>query len=180
MTQLNNKLSLSQSLLIFYITVASSFTKGLFNNQMITHIENNRLVQHVIAYILLLVILNTFGGIENIEKTVMYSLIGYIWFILTTKLDIQINIIIVIILLIGYIYENKLNQKEDELENDKILSKYDKLRIKYKHKQIKMTIIIITVGITLIGTFLYGNKQLTQHTIQNGGCGFSLVKYLLD
>jgi hypothetical protein len=169
----NEKLTLSQALLIFYIIIAGNFTKGLFNKQMITEIENNRMAQHMIAYIMLLVIINSVGGVETIEESVIYSIIGYVWFLFTTKLDLQINVIVVTILLIGYLYENKLKNKENELEKTRILSEEEKREVKNRNNGMRSMIIVGALGTTIMGTYLYGTKQITQH-----GGGFSINKYL--
>jgi TctA family transporter len=175
---MSNKLSLPQSLLIFYIFIASGFTKGIFNPQLTEYIEGNRLVQHIISYIFLLIIIDSYSDTDNTEQLIIYSLIGYIWFIFTTKLDVQINIIIIGMLLLGYIYENRMNKMEIRMGKDKIYSKDDTEKVKEKHRKMKRLFLIIVMGTTVFGTLLYGNKQVRQHGIQNGGGGFDMIKFL--
>jgi hypothetical protein len=115
------------------------------------------------------------GGFNNIEQAVIYSALAYIWFIFTTKLDIQWNVMTICILLFGFLYENKMILKEKSSDNDNMLTQNDKNKIKQKNNKIKKYTTIAAISVTAIGTLLYGNKK----TIQYGGGDFSAIKYLL-
>src|SRR5947207_7468568 len=113
-------MSLIRVMLIFYLAIANNFTENLFSKQLRTFFQENRYAQHLIAFIMLLVFVMILGGVKNIENGLLYTVIFYFWFIFTTKLDVQWNLIILFLLLFGFIYESKLNEKESRVESDEI------------------------------------------------------------
>ena len=170
----NNNTSLSKVLLIFYLLIATNFTDNLVSKQLKEYINNNRLVQHFIALLSLLVLITSIGGVVDSRKAILYTIIGYTWFLFTTKLDIQWNIIILLILLYGYLYENSLEKKRITSLNDKSLTEEDINRIEKNNNYIKSIIVLTAISVTIIGTLFYSNKK----QIQYGG-GYSFIKYLL-
>ena len=97
--------TLIKPLFIFYILLAST-NSDLLGKQFKTFVEENRLARHVIAFITLLTIVIMYGNLSSIAQAVAYSLIGYSVFIMSTKLDVQWNIIILMLLLGGFLYES--------------------------------------------------------------------------
>ena len=89
--------SMVKVLLIFYLLITTNFTDNLVSKQLKTFFEDNRLGQHVIAIIALLVLITSVGGVVDNRKAIVYTLVGYTWFIFTTKLDIHWNMIIIMI-----------------------------------------------------------------------------------
>lgn len=174
LVQNTSNISLSRALLIFYIIIASNFTSDLFSKQLRTFFEESRLAQHLIGFIMMLVIVILVGGINNTYRAVIYSLIGYTWFIFTTKLDIHWNIIIILIMLFGFLYESKLNEKEQSALNDPNLTEEQKNNVISTNSQYKMYIVLAILSVTIIGTIFYTNKKVEQY----GGGQFDLVTYL--
>ena len=170
----NNNTSLSKVLLVFYLLIISNFSDNLVSKQLKEYINNNRLVQHFIALLSLLVLITSVGGVVDNNKAVLYTVIGYTWFLFTTKLDIQWNIIILLILLYGYLYENSLENKRLKSLQDESLSEEDIKKIESKHNYHKSIIVLLALCITIFGTIFYSNKKQKQY-----GGGFSLIKYLL-
>jgi hypothetical protein len=167
--------SLSKALLIFYVIIASQYTGNLMGKQMKEFIQENRIAQHIIAFTMLLVLINLVGGVKNIGKTIIYSIIGYLWFIFTTKLDIHWNLIILCLLTIGYLYEtNMFTHEYDIFYKDQVLTPEEKNKVVNKNKNIKTYIVGGLIIVTLIGSLLYEQKKGVQY-----GGGFSIVKYLL-
>ena len=109
--------SLISVLLIFYVIIINCFTHDLIAKQVKILIDTNRNAQHIISILLLFTIIMLLLK-TNIGVSVLYTLIGYIIYILTTKMDIQINIIIFTTLLLGFIYEHLNMLKEDEMNNE--------------------------------------------------------------
>lgn len=167
--------SLARVLLIFYVIVASNFTSNLMGKQLKNFLEENRIAQHIIAFIMMLVLVIVIGNVNDIKKAVAYSLLGYLWFIFTTKMDIQWNLIIILALLTIFIYENSMIDKENQAEIDKNLNEEEKKNIKNDHSEIKTYVIIGVVIVTLIGMYLYINKKEGQY----GGGKFDIVKFML-
>jgi chromate transport protein ChrA len=142
-------------------------------------IENNRMVQHLILLILIMTLMIIFGNPLGIEIThneqtnsIIMSLLIYVWFILTTKLDLTWNVSILIILTIYFIYESK------KISDYKIILKDDNLDINKKKElldsfnQFQKYLIFTIFGITLSGTFLYANEKQVQY-----GGGFNIYNF---
>ena len=166
--------SLLTALLVFYVIIASNFTNGLFSKQLKTYFEESRLAQHVIGFIMMLVLIILIGGTTNIYRALIYTLIGYTWFIFMTKLDIQWNIIILLLLLFGFLYESSLSEKEQNALNDPNLTEEQKNSIVETNNQYKTYIILLVLAFTAIGGFLYFNKKVGQY----GGGQFDPITYL--
>ena len=169
-------ITMTKVLLLFYIFIASGYTKDLMSKQMQTFISENRFVQHIIGFILLMTIIMLIGNVTNTYNIFIYSLIGYTWFLFTGKLDIHWNIIIVLLLLFGFIYESSLEEKEMNILSDETLTQEQKNKLIEKNTSIKLYIIIAVLSVTVIGTFFYTNKKVVQY----GGGEFDLLKYLFD
>ena len=167
---------MTKVLLLFYIFIASGYTKDLMSKQMQTFISENRSVQHIIGFLLMMTIIILFGGVTNTYNIFIYSIIGYIWFLFTGKLDIHWNIIVILLLVFGFIYESNIDEKESVINSDDTLTQEQKDKLISKNTSIKSYIIISVLLVTFIGTFFYTNKKVTQY----GGGNFDLLKYLFD
>lgn len=159
---------LSKALLIFYILMASQYTSGLLGKQMRTFLEENRLAQHVIGFIMMVAIMK----VLNLNSYL--SIIAYALFVFSTKLDIQWNLIFILLLFLGYLYESNMEERESDIMLDATLTKNfitdfinnDTLNKKY---------IIGGISIAaLIGVALYMKKK----NVQYGG-GFNMMTFLL-
>jgi membrane protein implicated in regulation of membrane protease activity len=166
--------SLSKVLLIFYLVIAGNFTKNLVSKQLKTFFEENRMAQHAIALITLLVLIISTGGVVDTKIAIIYTMIGYVWFIFTTKLDAQWNMVIILILVAGYLYENSIDNKTKMMNADKSLKDSDKKIIVEKDSMIKSYIVIGALVVTVIGTVMYSNKKHVQY-----GGGYNWLTYML-
>ena len=156
-------ITLTKALLFFYIIIASNFTKNLYSGQMREFFDNSRYAQHLIGFVTMLVIIINVGGVTEILPALIYSLIGYVWFIFTTKLDLKWNLIIFGLIVVGYLYESKMLGKEIESENDQALFDIDKNKIKKKNNKMKKLIAGSIIAVTFIGTLFYFNKKQGQY-----------------
>jgi hypothetical protein len=166
--------SLSKVLLVFYLLITTNFTNNFVSKQLKSFFEENRLAQHTIAIISLLVLITSIGGVVDTKNAVMYTIIGYVWFLFTTKLDIHWNIAIILILLSGYLFENNLDNKAKLLDGDKVLTDDEKKGINNYNNKVKMFIVGGAMTVTIIGTLLYSNKKQVQY-----GGGYDPLTFLL-
>jgi hypothetical protein len=166
--------SLSKILLIFYLAIAGNFTSNLLSKQLTNFFKENRIAQHIIALITLLVLVTAVGNVTDTKVAVIYTVLGYIWFIFTTKLDIQWNIIVILILLTGYLYENNIDNKEKLMASDNVLTDEDRHTIISNDNSIKSYFVIAALTVTIIGTFMYSSKKHAQY-----GGGYNWMTYLL-
>jgi len=169
----NNNTSLIKVLLVFYLIIASNFTGGLMGKQMREYMEKNRFIQHIVGFITMIVVVTLIGGIVDTHKAVVYALIGYTWFIFTTKLDIHWNLIILTLLFVGYMYENSKKLSEVHVVDDKNLPNDVKEQIIQQDTNYNTYFACVIILITVIGTLLYSDKKYQQY-----GSGYDPVKYV--
>jgi hypothetical protein len=165
--------NITRVLLFFYIIIASNFSENLFSKQLRTFFDENRPAQHLIGFIMMLTFVMIIGGVTDIEKGLLFSVLGYLWFVFTTKLDIQWNIMILLLLLFGFIYESKLSEKEQEIMKDQSLSEEEKRTITDSYQSYKMWLFGGIISVTVIGSLLYINKK----DVQYGG-GYNMLTFL--
>ena len=170
-----SKISMSKSLLYFYLVLAAPLLSPLLSGQMQNYIKDNRALQHSLGFIALLTIIIDKGDITDITKALIYTTISYSWFILTTKLDVIWSIIIIILLFIGFLYDTNMKDREVKSEDDQALQEEDKDRIVKKHYNMKAVIFISILAVTLVGSY----KYLTKQQIQHGG-DFSYSKFVFN
>lgn len=171
----STNISLSKAILLFYLIIAINFTRNLYSGQMIDYFSNNRFVQHLIGFIAMLVIIMEVGNVKDIYLALIYSFLAYIWFILTTKLDIQWNLAIIGLLLFGFLYNNQMEEKEQKAIKDKSLNKKALKEIKQKNLQTRSYILLGIIILTLIGLISYIIKKKNQY-----GGNFDTVKFLFE
>ena len=172
-------LSIGKVLLLTYIIIASSYCSNLFSNGLKEAIESNRFVQHMVLLLLIMSLLILFGnpfGIElsssNTVNIAILTLLIYVWFILTTKLDLAWNIAIIILLAIYFLYESKYTSDLNLQLTDKLVSTETKAQLTNTFIQTNNYILAGLFGITVAGTLFYTSEK----QIQYGG-GFSLVNF---
>jgi hypothetical protein len=171
----NSRISMTKAILIFYLVIGNNFTADLYSGQLVDFIRTNRIAKHLIGLMTMILIITHMGGINNPSSATVYSLFSYALFLLTTKMDLKWSITTLGLFMLGYLYENKLVDKEKSSSSDKSLEKKDKRRIKNRHDIIKGSIVMSIIGITLMGMYQYFNKK----QIQYGG-QFDSIKFVLD
>lgn len=169
------QMSITKILLIFYLIIGNNYTKHLFSGQLNDFITNNRLVQHLIGYITIFVLISEISDMSEIDMMIYYTTLIYLWFIFSTKLDITWSVVIFVLLFLGYLYEKRLIIREKEVQEDGVIDNDKKKELISDNLRKRLTIILPILLITILGTFLYGNKKLLQY-----GGSFDLDKFLIN
>lgn len=171
--------SIGRVILLTYVILASSYCTNLFSNGLKVAIEENRMAQHLILLILIITLMTIVGNPLGVEitdnqqlNTIIASLIVYVWFILTTKLDLAWNIGILIILTIYFLYESKKSSEYKVMLEDINITKDKKKELLEYYSSIQKYMLSAIFGITLIGTFFFANQKQVQH-----GGGFSYFNF---
>lgn len=172
-------LSIGKILLLTYIIIASSYCKNLFSKGLKDTIENNRCVQHLILITLIMSLMIIFGNPFNVYITsneniniILMTLLIYVWFILTTKLDVAWNIGIIILLLIYFLFESKSTNDINLKLNDLNLNSETKIQIINEYVKAQNYLLITIFGITVAGTLLYSSEKQVQY-----GGGYNLKSF---
>lgn len=165
--------SLVKVLMIFYILNASNSNNNLLSNQIREYIKDNKYIQHIIGFITMFILVTLSGVVDN-RVALFYALIGYIWFIFSTKLDIHWNLIIFILLFVGYMIENNMNVSESLIKSDNTLSDKEKESIITANNDYSGWLVGGIIIITCIGTVFYSHKKQEQY-----GGSYDIFAYML-
>lgn len=167
--------SLPKILLMFYLLLASGNINNLYSGQLSTYIEENRYIQHVIGLITMMVLIMSVGNHREPSKVIALSIIGYLWFLMTTKLDIEWNIAIIIILAFGYLYEHKLNYEVSDISKDFILDDDEKDKLTNRKRNMLYLFGGLILVITFIGTASYYGRKKMEYKQDFDGITFFLM-----
>lgn len=169
------ELSIGKIILMFYLLISSSSLFPLLSKQWKKEINKSRILQHILGFItmLSLAILVSNGKFSN-QRIFIYSIAGYLWFIMSTKIDLHWNIAIIILLIAFVLYQDMQKNKDKQMKHDKNITEYEKDEITKNNKKNYFNITIILILLTLGGTLLYSQKKEGQY-----GGGYSLFNYLL-
>ena len=151
----NSRMTLITGILLYYMASASTNLSHKFNGLM----EDNHLAQHGMGFLRLFVTLVLISGIKDMKLAIFYSLIAYIWFILAIRLDLEWNAAILMLLIIGFVFENKLVNLESKYKQDQNMSKEQRDQLYSKHMRYRSYTILIILGLTTIGTIAYMAKN---------------------
>jgi len=152
--------NLSNGILLFYVAIAANFTQDLYSRQLREFIRNHRIMHHIIGYIILLYTISYTTDRAEWINIYAFTALVYLWFILTTKMDVIFTILTVLCLAIGFTLNTHLASHKSA-DNKEIL----------QLRQYERYSIYVAIGITVIGfvKFLFDRYQRP---------GFSISKLL--
>lgn len=176
---MSNKTSVAKVVLLFYLISVGGYTKNLMGKQLRRFIEDSRIMQHFIAFITLYVLISfesdfSGGPALTVLNTLTYAIIGYTWFIFTTKLDIHWNIMLLILLIGSYLIDRSMRVQETEALSDPNLNEAQKLEIKKTNDAYRTYMVCSLIMLTIVGTVLYSHKKSEQY-----GGGYDLFTYMM-
>lgn len=137
--------------------------RKLSNKNLNNLLDENKLLVHFLNFILLLVVIQNLTGIKNPTKLLIYSVILYMLFLLTTKMEIQMVIMFLGLLLALYFYylanEEKISRiiKDQEIEQ-----KFKDSIINLTEENYTQAIFLFTMFI-LLGVWLYNERKQEQY-----------------
>ena len=159
---LQNRNTMLTILLFIYLFIASNSTKNLFSGQLTRYIDNNRYAQHVIAFLTIVVMITYLGNMNNNMNIILCSGIIYLWFLATTKMDLGWNMLIIGLLVVAFLFQNRINSIED-LGGDPNLDKSDKKKIVKGNDKKKKLLLAVILMISAAGVGFYVTKKKGQY-----------------
>lgn len=171
-----NGISLVKVILIYTLLMIST-SSPLISHQLKDFIDDNRMVRHIFGFLTIMVLItllktNYKVGLSNMQ-IVLYSVIAYLWFLFSTKMDLHINLIFLSLLICAYLYDNFLRDKNKKVTMDKVLLPEEKDKIiRYNDNKEKVMFWGLIIA-TTIGAFLYSVKKQGQY-----GGGYSAMRFL--
>ena len=89
--------SIIKILSVYYLLLLNPLSTDLLSHRLKEFIVDNRMVQHVIAVLTIFMLINLFYE-KSTEKSskFLFTAICYIFFVFTTKIELQINVMIIL------------------------------------------------------------------------------------
>lgn len=170
-----HSLGVSKILLLFVLLISSPNSGSLLSKQTKEFITDNRYVQHLLAFLMLLVVIDISYPAIEFYYLILYSIVVYVLFLLTTKMDLHWNIAVFLLLFGLFIYENKLDHDQKNMMDDDNLDLERKEEIKRNNMYFRYGVFGLIVFMILMGTYFYNNRKMVQY-----GGGYNLITYLLE
>jgi hypothetical protein len=170
---INLNISPVKILMLFYLLIMSNFITSKLNKHLVEHINNNKIVQHLLIIITILVILCLTYDDLSVYDILIYTFIIYFVFVLSTKLNQNVMYISLLLLFVFFIKEYYNNRKINLIIMDKNI---DGLVKETNIKKIEKENFILNIiyGVVVIGgALLYDNKKYNQY-----GGDYRLRKFL--
>jgi|SaaInlStandDraft_4_1057021.scaffolds.fasta_scaffold03343_5 hypothetical protein len=167
--------SITKNLLLFYLLINSSLLQPLLSKQWVETVQENRIIKHILGLttIFTLILLMSDGS-DDYASMVAVAALGYVWFLFSTKMDIHLNIIIIMLLLGSVIYDSKTKKENNQIEDDKNITDHMKDSLIAQNDKNGKYVMFGIMGIIVSFMLLYSNKKEVQH-----GGGYSAVNFLL-
>jgi hypothetical protein len=165
--------SIIKILSIYYLLLLNPLSTDLLSHRLKEFVLDNRMIQHIIAVLTIFMLITLFYE-KTVEKSskFLFTMICYIFFIFTTKIELQINIMIILSLIGLYFVETIIDEKNDITDEDLVMSDIEKNKIKTYRQNIKYIFYgLLTISV-ILGIFFYANKKTGQY-----GGGFSFEKF---
>lgn len=120
--------TLALPLFAFYLLVFCNFTPEIIGCKLKNLLSTNMVAKHVLGFVLLLflvVLVNPENADEKVMKNIGFSIIVYLWFLITIRNPYEFIVVILLLLLIVYLLGAKKarNEKEGKVEKVKSLHK---------------------------------------------------------
>jgi len=171
---INLNISPIKILMLFYLLLMSNLITQKLNKHIIEKLNNNKLLQHIVGFITILVILCLVYNNMNIYDMVIYTFVIYFVFILSTKLNQNVLLFSILLLVLFFLKEYYNNNKINLIIKDNSI---DGMVKESKIKQIEKENITFNIiyGLVVIGgSLLYDNKKYKQY-----GGNYTLIKFLI-
>lgn len=159
--------------LLFYLLIGANYLGDLYSGQTRDFIKSNIYIKHLIALSIILIITRYVTNVYDPQKLIIYSIAAYLLFILSTKLDLIWNILVICLLIVYFLIDTKFKQNNDNIQIDQSLSIVQKETMINNMNQLKSIIIYCVIVTILIGGIFYLDKKANKFT-EN----FDVAKYV--
>lgn len=113
-------------LLILYLIQLSNLSSNTLGKQLKEYVYANRLIQHIINLTFLFVLISLADKDMSIQNISINSFSVYFIYLLSTKLDLQYNILILLLILFYYFYKRNNESINKRINEDSDLDKKTK------------------------------------------------------
>ena len=172
----------TNSLFLFFLVLFGSWSGHLLPYSFIKHLDNSRLAQFFLTYVIIIFTLDIFSFPDESILTILYNatIILFIY-ILVSKQSFYFFTASIILVILRFIFYKRLTQYK-KLVNDKS----SKQKLVELNKQIDMyeiidnIIIILFLLVSSCGVILYFIKQYKAHRKKSKNIVHFIIKFLLE
>lgn len=175
-----SKTSIAKIVLIFYLFAMLGQSNNLIGKPLRRFIDDNRIFQHFIGFLVIFVLLSWDGGLFgngslSIRDALIYSIISYTWIIFSSKFDAHWSLILLGVLLGIFVLDSHFKRLEDDARNDQNLNDDQRLEIMHQNNLFRTWLTSIAILITIVGTVLYSDRKHEQY-----GGSYDVLTYLFQ
>jgi hypothetical protein len=162
--------------LLFYLLQMTDLSTNTLGKQLREYIQENRISHHVINFIFIFVLLSLELKKQDapVNQLALNSITIYLLYILSTKVDLQFNVIILALCIIYYLYQRNVQIKYNRLLNDSELDDEERKNIMLPDNHTDNLINIFVLLFILYCVYLYSGRKKTQYNNN-----FSYINFLL-
>jgi len=143
-------------LFLLYVLISGNYIGNILSCSFQKLIQTNMLYQHILAFcIFYLTISMTVNDSLNPMQSLLVSVISYIWFVITCKMNALYVSIVLFIIFITYMISNIIDYYQKEHESD---------RLKHTNYIVKSVGFIGAVLTTLVGFILYYRSKRREYS----------------
>ena len=157
---------LALPILLFYLLIFSRYKKNLINCDLRDMFDKNILLDHITGLLtiyIFIIMVRTPSKQNDIFENLYYSIICYTIFLVSTRLDLPILLLLVLLGISSYHIDIKISQ----LSKQSNINELNKYKLYRKYLQITMFTILI------IGYIYY-----TVRKVNKQGMNFSLFEHI--
>lgn len=169
---LSGDVSIIKILMILYLIIFTNVISNKFSEKITNKINETIVLKHVIGLITIGIILSLLHSFDG-KELLLYSIMIYFVFLLSTKISTDYIITFVVILSGLYFFDYFNNKKIHQISIDENISTDIKNKIFNNKKNNKKYITMLTIFTAICGSLMYENRKVHQY-----GGNFSLNKFL--
>jgi hypothetical protein len=149
----------SKNLFVLYLIMSSNFLANLFGCKVQKALNESMILKHVLGFFTLYFFVSLVETSNAISSKLLdrmaYAGIIYLWFLLSTRMNIKIWYSLVVILLTTYVLQlNVENEKKKDKPNQELIKTY---------VQVQQVLVVVSVIITIVGFFAYLHEKQVEY-----------------
>ncbi len=165
-------LSFVKLFVLYNLFVMSKFNSPLLSKQLKNMLDESRIAQHIVSFIFIFVLIQAFTETNDVYNIFNKSVLIYVGFVLSQKLDLQWYVMFMAMLLLYTLYENFLEEKEKNLKTDNVLDIDTREQLLKESENKKKIITSAMFGLMLIGVIIYADRKQDQY-----GGGYNMTNF---
>ena len=169
---ININVSPLKILMFFYLILMANLLSAKLNAHLIENINNSKILKHILIFSTIMVIITLIYADLNLYDLVIYTFITYFVFILSTKMNKNYIMGLLLILALFYLKNYYNTQKMTVIIKDHTINGINKEQKIEKIKKENMTLNVIFGLLVVGGALLYDDKKYAQY-----GGGYSLQQF---